>query len=417
MILKSQNLTRYLIYLILFLLPFYIFRFKIGPFRTNIFEISIFITFVVFIVQQIISGRFKKIRFGGVAPLIFIVIALISVIQSDSLITGLGIFKGWFLAPFLLYLMIINLFDKDSLPKLSIPLFCSLIVVSFWAVLQRAGIIGTLFYQFGDPSFAQYLFAGRYFGPFESPNFLAMFITPMFFLSILLLPKIKNIIVKILAGILFILPIYALYLTGSRGGLFAFCVSAVVFLGLAFLPAIKKYASALSVAKVIGLVAVNVVYFYFFLQIKFPSGAASDKVRQEIYDYAVKLLKSDWLLGIGLGSFQKNVQTLSTTDYSFINFGLPYALHPHNLLLAIWLNLGLAGLIAFLFIIGNFLKQIIVSSPSIIRASVGAAMTAVLVHGLFDTTYFKNDLSAIFWLLMAFAAVSLTKGAYEGKIS
>lgn len=427
MISKSQNLVKYLVYVVVFLLPFYIFRYKIGPFRTNLFEISIFITFAIFIIERVFSRQIKKMQFGGLIPLIFMLIALISIIQSNSLVTGLGIFKGWFLAPFMLYLMIINLFHKDSLSKLSIPLFCSLIFVSFWAYLQKGGIIATLFYQSGDASFVQYLAQNRFYGPFESPNFLAMFIAPVFFLSLPLfrspsfglsghdeswaaeekesallhLSTLKRGLLYFSVGILFLLPIYALYLTGSRGGLIAFGASSLVFVVLMFLPAIKKYTFALSVIKIVGLVAVNIVYFYYFIQVKFPEAAASDKIRQEIYEYSIKLLKTDWLFGIGLGNFQAKVQALSTVDYSFINFGLPYALHPHNLLLAVWLNLGLAGIIVFLFIVGSFLKQIITSAPSITRASAGAAMTAILVHGLFDTTYFKNDLSAIFWLVLA----------------
>lgn len=402
---NTNKFIRTLIYLTIFLLPFYIFRFKIGPVRTNLFEISIFATFIIFILERLFTGQFQKIKFGGIVPSIFILIALISIVQSDSLITGLGIFKGWFLAPFLLYLLAINSFDKDSLPKLSIPLFCSLILVSFWAYLQGAGMITTQFYQSGDVSFAQYLAQNRFFGPFESPNFLAMFVAPVFFLTISLLPKIRNIIVRILVGASLLLPFYALILAGSRGGLIAFGASALVFIVLIFLPAIKKYTSGLSIAKVIGLVAANIAYFYYFVQIKFPEAAASDKIRQEIYEYSIKLLKIDWPLGIGLGNFQAKVETLSIANSSFINFGLPYALHPHNLLLAIWLNLGLAGIIAFLFLIGNFIKNTIVSVPSIVRASAGAAMTAILVHGLFDTSYFKNDLSAIFWIILAITFV------------
>lgn len=398
---SSNKFIRVLVYLVVFLLPLYIFRFKIGPVRTNLFEISIFTTFIISILERLSAGQFQKIKFGGFVSSIFILIAFISVVQSDSLITGLGILKGWFLAPFLLYLMIINSFEKDSLPKLSIPLFASLIMVSFWAYLQGAGVITTQFYQSGDVSFAQYLEQNRFFGPFESPNFLAMYIAPVFFLSLPLLPKIRNIIVRILVGASLLLPICALYLTGSRGGLIAFGLSALVFVVLMFLPAIKKYVPELSIVKVIGLIAVNLAYFYYFVQIKFPEAAASDKIRQEIYEYSIKLLKTDWLFGIGLGNSQEKIQSLSVGNSSFINFGLPYALHPHNLLLAIWLNLGLVGIIFFLIIIGNFLKQIIVSAPSITRAAAGAAMTAVLVHGLFDTTYFKNDLSAIFWIILA----------------
>ncbi len=37
-----------------------------------------------------------------------------------------------------------------------------------------------------------------------------------------------------------------------------------------------------------------------------------------------------------------------------------------------------------------------------------AAMVAVLIHGLVDTTYFKNDLALLFWLVVTAALFSST---------
>jgi len=406
----------FLVFLIILLLPFYIIRFKIGPFRTNIFEILILLSFIFFLTEQLFLKSFSKINFGGTASLLFILISLLAIFQSNDLITGLGIFKGWFLAPFLLYIMVINLFDKNSLPQLSIPLFTSIIVVSFWVFLQKNGYIGQLFYQIGDISFDQYLKGNRYFGPFESPNFLAMYLTPVFLMSLPLFKYLKNPLLKIFITMLLPLPIYAIYITGSRAGQFTFALSLIIFVVLLFFPAVKKFILSLSIGKVVGLVLANMLYFYFFLRIKFPVGAGSDKIRQEIYDYSINLLKTDWLFGIGLGNFQDKIRALSMQDFSFINFGLSYALHPHNLMMAIWLNLGIFGLLSFLFVIGIFVKKIISSPPSILRASAGGAMIAILVHGLFDTTYFKNDLSAIFWLLVAFSIIiNLKVNKVDGK--
>lgn len=463
-----KKINELLVYVSIFLVPFYVFRFKIEDFRTNLFEISIFITFVIFVFQQVViairqpaekqpilidryeptnhiisrddKSGVKGFKFGGFVPLIFLIIVLISAVQSDNLITGLGILKGWFVVPIMLYLVIINTFDRKNIYKLAWPVFFSMILVSLWAIFQKLGLVTTLFYQSGDASFAQYFVQNRFFGPFESPNFLAMFIAPVLFLSLPVLwspsfglrSSLKaglrengalasgcdNTLMRglhLLTIFLFLIPIYALYITGSRGGLAAFGSSALVFVVLMFLPAITRYASALSIVKIIGLVAVNIVYFYYFIQVKFPEAAASDKIRQEIYEYATKMLKDNWLFSIGLGNFQARVQVLSAVDYSFINFGLPFALHPHNLLLAVWLNLGLAGIIVFLFIIFSFLKQVIASTPSIVRASAGAAMTAILIHGLFDTTYFKNDLSAIFWIIVAFGLAIKRHETYGTK--
>jgi len=44
--------------------------------------------------------------------------------------------------------------------------------------------------------------------------------------------------------------------------------------------------------------------------------------------------------------------------------------------------------------------------------ALGAAMIVLLVHGLVDTPYFKNDLSVLFWLIigLGIAEANLRKG-------
>ena len=124
----------------------------------------------------------------------------------------------------------------------------------------------------------------------------------------------------------------------------------------------------------------------------------SSSVRLEVYTIDFYLLERNWLLGIGLGQFPAKYQ-LSTFDA----LGhAPYEyemLHPHNLYLAFWLNLGVLGIIALLIIIINSFRHLINSSSDKDIVLLGGAMFAIiLIHGFFDTPFFKNDLAYIFWL-------------------
>jgi O-antigen ligase len=74
--------------------------------------------------------------------------------------------------------------------------------------------------------------------------------------------------------------------------------------------------------------------------------------------------------------------------------------YPHTLVLNFWSEVGLAGLLAFALIMLRFFRDA-TATKAWTLAGAGAAL---LVHGLVDVPYFKNDLAMLFWLLMAFAA-------------
>jgi len=90
-------------------------------------------------------------------------------------------------------------------------------------------------------------------------------------------------------------------------------------------------------------------------------------------------------------------------------------LYPHNIIFNFWTELGLAGLIIFIWLIVKFFSQGIkfkkvrltlnssfsFSLPLVLLGT----MIAVLVYGLVDVPYFKNDLSVFFWLLIGLLVV------------
>ncbi len=79
-------------------------------------------------------------------------------------------------------------------------------------------------------------------------------------------------------------------------------------------------------------------------------------------------------------------------------------LYPHNIFLNFWVELGLAGLIWLITILVGFFKRLwkIKSKQKIVLM---AGMVAILVYGLVDVPYFKNDLSIIFWTILALSTV------------
>jgi O-antigen ligase len=92
-------------------------------------------------------------------------------------------------------------------------------------------------------------------------------------------------------------------------------------------------------------------------------------------------------------------------------------MYPHNIFLNFWVELGLAGMILFIWIVGKFLyiglKNIFTyrlgrnlkSKNRYFVLGLVCAMMVIVVHGLVDVPYFKNDLAVLFWLLVAMIGV------------
>lgn len=385
----------YLIYITIFLIPFYFIRFSVfDKIPTNLFEVAVFIFFLITVVLAIIRKKFNS---NGYLPYFLLVTAGASILLSQDMLAALGIFKGWFLIPVLLYLSIINAFSREDLPKISIPLLFSVIIISAWAILQKYGLISTLFYQQGDASFNQYLSEhSRVFGPFESPNYLAMFIVPALFLTIPVFSLIQNKIIKVLLVLLYLLPLSALILSGSRGGIIGLVLAVLIYF---FVSKKDKFFNSSIISTgfaIVVFLALAIVAY------KFGFDPKSDSIRIEIYKYSLQILKQNWHFGIGLGDFYTNISAIAPLAESFRTFALPYALHPHNTFLAFWLNMGLSGFLIFIgLLVSFFWKMFKFQTKNLLWSAALMAMIAILAHGMFDSTYFKNDLSALFWLTMA----------------
>ncbi len=84
-------------------------------------------------------------------------------------------------------------------------------------------------------------------------------------------------------------------------------------------------------------------------------------------------------------------------------------LYPHNIFLNFWTELGLAGMLLFAWIfvkllylgIKNLNVEFYLDENKYLQLGLTAGLIVILVHGLVDVPYFKNDLAAIFWLLAA----------------
>jgi hypothetical protein len=76
-----------------------------------------------------------------------------------------------------------------------------------------------------------------------------------------------------------------------------------------------------------------------------------------------------------------------------------------------WVNLGALGLAGFVGILIWFYRTGLSSITYHLSPYLLASMTALLVMGLVDSPYIKNDLGMFFWLLPALMIVSTNKNS------
>ena len=75
-------------------------------------------------------------------------------------------------------------------------------------------------------------------------------------------------------------------------------------------------------------------------------------------------------------------------------------MYPHNLILNFWSELGLLGMLLFVWMIGKMMFLSIKQNGFIALGLLGAIIV-IAVHGLVDVPYFKNDLAVLFWIFVA----------------
>ncbi len=389
----------YLIYLIVFSLPLYLIRLKIFWVPTTILELMICLVFTVWLLKLsfnkgLVETKFLKTKFF-IPIMLLLVGCTISTIVSPYKLASLGIFKGWFIGPLLFFMVLVSVVKTKKQIKNILVVFglsgAGVAVISIGYFLAR-----------------NLTFDGRLRTFFLSPNHLAMYLAPALLIALYFLLASKELkyfwlIVVGLAGIAF-------YFTFSYGAWLG------VLVGLLFLLWFNFRSLDPQKRKKVFL------YFYIFIFLIIILGAfqlrtekfqnflfstrSSLQSRLIIWRAGLLILKDHPLWGIGLGTFQKYY-----LDYSsyfkepYLQWAVP---QPHNLFLAFWLQTGVLGLLGFVWIVVWFFKKGLArinTAGASYAMPLLAVMIYILVHGLIDTTYWKNDLAIIFWVMVGLMVI------------
>jgi len=122
-------------------------------------------------------------------------------------------------------------------------------------------------------------------------------------------------------------------------------------------------------------------------------------IRVDLWLSSLAMLRDHPLLGVGLDNFTYLYQQVYIREGGIAE---PNLSHPHNWLLHWWLETGLLGLVAFVWLVVRFWQLAVKQRGWLVAGAMGA-MADTLVHGLIDQSYFLVDLAFVFWLVLALA--------------
>ena len=384
--------------LVLFLAPLYLFKIIIAGLPLTVLELLILVIFIIWLIKKtkinLLFDPFKKIDFGEIWLPILLILAgiLIATMFSSDVKTSAGILKSWFIEPIIFGVILIDsIGTKKQVGKLMHAILFSGTLVA----LISLGCLPT----------SQLTFDGRLRAFFLSPNQLAMYLAPSILICLGFLLQNKN---KRWRGAAAwcVLPLgISFYFTFSYAAWFGVLVAlAIMFFVFAKWQGDKTKKALLACLLLLAIL----VAIFGYLQWRSPklsdllySSRSSFQSRLTIWRSASEILKTHWFLGIGPGLFQKYYLEYQKYFPPYLEWAVP---QPHNLFLAFWLQTGLLGLAGFVWLLISFFRKTLKSlfkTKQPLLLILAAVMIYILVHGLADTTYWKNDLALIFWAIIS----------------
>lgn len=375
--------------LIIILLPSYLWRFSLWGLPSTFLEIIILSLFIVWLIKD---RRYQKINFKfsnseNYLPkvlrilLILWLAAGLLAIKANPTFQALGLYRAYFIEPIMFFLVFAySIKTKKDLQLINLSLVglvAWLFVVGIWQYFSGWGLPAP--YDFPNIK--------RLTTVFSYPNALGLLLAP---LAVYFLAQFKN-KTYLLAGILASVLVYLAHSEGALAGILA---------GLIFWLILNKKTRKLSI--IAGIILAAFAFYNFRQQLFAPElnlQATSLEIRSSQWQETYVMLSDHFFSGAGLAGYQSMMQDYHESPW------LEIYLYPHNIFLNFWSELGLLGLLVFLMLAAYIIYLLYKSK----NAPLAMMWVALAVHGLVDVPYFKNDLSVLFFVMLALTLLSSKK--------
>lgn len=389
------NYLTTLIALSIISLPTYLVRFSVFSIPTNLFEVLAVVTIVaIFFYKKRLSlfEIFRKNSAITIAALLILLGLTLSTFENGAEAKSFGIIKSWFIIPMLFAFLVATMPQRDFIKTLILRcLFASMLLVATISIT----------YAF----FGIFTYDDRLKSFFLSPNHLAMFVAPGILIGIYLMRTARDsrsVLQYLLLTLSLALIITVFFLTKSY----------TAWIAIIFAYPVLLLFSKSGLFRYLGRVGIFIFIFALllstqigtekFLAATHISERSSLASRVMIWKSAIKIIGDNPILGIGPGMFQEKYLAYQKHFPPYLEWAVP---QPHNIYMAFWLQSGIMGLIGFFMLIisvfgklGQLARNKKTASFAVLIA---VYFTSILVWGIADTPYWKNDLAFVFWIMLA----------------
>ena len=427
----------------IFLLPSYLVRFKILGYPTTCLEIMILEIVLVWFVKNW-QGLMKKVGANWRAKKIkqpypfaweivaLLIISVAAVGVSNFGLSALGVWRAYFIEPLLFYLVALNVLGQEkSLEKFVWPLSWSALAVAGVAWYQKLFDL-----KFLNPVWSE---AGRATSIFEYSNAVGLYLAPIVVLLAGWLLAVerredKHRIAKAVYFLVVILVSLMAIVFAKSDGAIVGLVAAGAFFG------ILAHKKTMIITLTLGVCMAATIYvmpnYREYVGNQLTMKNLSGEIRKQQWRETWQMLNQNyrWIWGAGLDNYQVAVApfhqagiffnkdndkdfhrlTVFNAEYRRTHWQPVQVYHfPHNIFLNFWSELGLAGMLLFVwlmvkyFTIGfkNLAKFSAKQAERYVVLGLLSVMVAIVIHGLVDVPYFKNDLSVMFWVFLGMMGI------------
>lgn len=360
-------------------LPAYVLRFQVGPLPTTVLEVAIIVLAITWIVERKTDGlknAWKQLAAWRIPLALWLAAGIVSVVTAalngfDAL-AALGLFRAYFIEPILIFAIGADLLrtEKDRALLLRNTAILAITLTLYAAVQYATG--------WGIPHpWDVAIPARRATGPFPFPNAIALLLVPFGAYGIAAALHTKQ---RAIGIALFVCALISSLLAQSDGGLVALAAA----LGIALLFKKQTRVPVIIAGIILAITALSIGP----IREKILFQEWSGKVRMVIWEETVELIKDNPVFGAGLAAYPQAILPYHTATW------MEVFQYPHNILLNLWSETGLLGVIAFTLLLITWFRT--GKNPALILPIIAA----LLIHGLVDVPYFKNDLAVAFFLLI-----------------
>jgi O-antigen ligase len=200
---------------------------------------------------------------------------------------------------------------------------------------------------------------------------------------------------------------FALWLTGSRAAMLAVALAAVCAAATHGRGTIARHRWSRAVVAAAAIASVALIVVYLPMRGTQQSVSAALNVRTELARTSLRMLATDPAFGIGVGQYPQRSGSFSSPEL-LILFPPARNENAHNNFLQILAELGLAGFVAFIWILtaaaGSIRRKLASAPADSIAWGTAAGLAAFLISCLAGHPLLIREVAYAFWVLLGAAA-------------